>query len=162
MSSIGLASPARRSVTSAAWRNGCLSPEVPHEAGSTIFMQPSEFGVDEGLFYAAGGPATLEEAQSVDSDLAAQAEEHLTVHAARHVTVVPGTRTHQGDTFIRTMTETEGSGNVIAPIDLLEQQLDWLDVSRDGLVFARYRCFILWLCIWQASCSHCLQRARPA
>jgi hypothetical protein len=117
-------------------------------------MQPSEYGVDDGLFYAAGGPAVmLPEMQSAGSDLAAQAEEHLTVHAARHVTVVPGSRSPRGDTFLRTLTETEGSGNVIAPLDLLEQQLDWLDVSRDGLVFARYRCAALQS---SALCTFCL------
>jgi hypothetical protein len=101
-------------------------------------MQPSEFGTEEGVYYAAGRGLD-DSAQSPDvKELAAQAEAHLTVHPARRVTVIPECR----QTLVRTLTASVGddSAEIPALIDVLERQLDWLDSSEGGMLFDKYRC----------------------
>lgn len=108
----------------------------PSFVTSTVFMQPSEPGVPAGL-YAVGraGPEEFQDLKAA-AGRASEAENHLTTHAARHVTVVPV------DTLVRTLSGSAGGSSqaVLSPIELLEKQLDWLDTERDGLMFNRYRC----------------------
>lgn len=105
---------------------------------SSIFMLPSEFGTEEGVYYAADRGLD-DSAQSPDvKELAAQAEAHLTVHPAKRVTVISECR----QTLVRTLTASDGddSGEAPATIDVLERQLDWLDSSEGGMLFDKYRC----------------------
>lgn len=105
---------------------------------SSLFANPT-MATNEGLFYAPSHSMGVAP-ESDSAELAAQAEEHLSVHKAEDVAVVndeqePATPA----TLVRTLSET-GSTRGIEALDLLERQLDWLATQNDGVLFEKYRC----------------------